>query len=143
MGTHDYFGQQVEVLPVRTMMHGLCYKLEFSFPLSYENFQYFGLLMSSSNQLQDIDELKKINLLIAANNTWQGIIHKNWPYSKKPPMISLDFAENTYKVMYIDIEENIWKYHTGITDFNGCINELGDEDCKSIFNPKSYKCNNW
>ena len=100
IGTHEYFGQKVEVLPVRTMMNGLCYKLEFLFPLSYETLKYVAMVMTSSNQLQDIDKLKKINLLIAANNTWQGIIHKNWPYSKKPPMMSIDFAQNTYKIMY-------------------------------------------
>ena len=143
IGTHDYFGKQIEVLPILTTMSGLCYKLEFSNPLRYQTLQYLMLVMTSSYQLQNIDKLKKTNIWIAANSTWQGIIHKNWPYSKKPRVISKKYKQNTHTVVFINLEENIWKYQTSVSDFNSCMNEFGDEDCKSIFNPKSYKCNNW
>ena len=31
LGIHEYFDQQIEVLPVRTIIRGLCYKLKFRF----------------------------------------------------------------------------------------------------------------
>ena len=54
------FGKQIEVLPVRTLANGLCYKLEFSYPLSYQKSQELVLFMTSSNQSQDIDKPNKI-----------------------------------------------------------------------------------
>ena len=34
------------------------------------------------SSIQSKDKLEKIHLMIAANNTWQGIVGYNWPYSK-------------------------------------------------------------
>ena len=103
----------MKVLPVRTIMNGLCYKLEFSKPLPHGNLQYLILQMSSFDQLQDMDEIKKINLWIAANNTWQGIMNNEWPYSQIPPVISGDYSLDTSKFIHINLEEHIWKYRTG------------------------------
>ena len=103
--------------------------------------QYLTLMITSSDL--GMDTLRQMHLLIAANNTWQGIIHKSWPYNKEPPLISGEFDPETYKLIVIQLEENILKYYTGGSDFNRCINEFGDENCKSIFDPKFYKCNNW
>ena len=69
IGMHDYFGKQIEVLPVRTLANGLCYKLEFAnYSLPYETMKYLVLLVTRSNQLQDMDEIKRINLLIASKS---------------------------------------------------------------------------
>ena len=46
-------------------------------PLNPDNFLFF---VSNFNQSED--KLEKINLMIAANDTWQGIIGDYWPYSK-------------------------------------------------------------
>ena len=69
--------------------------------------QYLTLLITSSDL--GIDTLRQMHLLIAANNTWQGIIHKSWPYGKTPPFIYGDFALESYKLFFIHLEENIWK----------------------------------
>ena len=37
-------------------------------------------IISSFNQ--GIDKLENIDLIIAANDTWQGIVEDNWPYSQ-------------------------------------------------------------
>ena len=78
IGSHnyyvDYFGNSgtIEIIPIRTTTQGLCYKLTPSEP------GYMNIFVSSSS----IDKLEKINLMIAANNTWQGIVGNKWPYSK-------------------------------------------------------------
>ena len=89
VGTHDYvdlFGTtiRIEVIPVRTIYRGLCYKLKLSNPLPLSsitlNPDYFMFHITSF--IQGIDSLKHIDLMIAANNTWQGIVGNNWPYSQ-------------------------------------------------------------
>ena len=80
LGTHDYIDLRgtirIEVIPVRTIFQGLCYKLELSNPLPF-NPDYFIIFVTSS--IQDVDKLEKIDLMIAANDTWQGIVADNWP----------------------------------------------------------------
>ena len=90
IGTHDYVDVlgnpiRIELIPVRTMYRGLCYTVKSSNPLPLNsmtratlNPNYFVLHVSSS--IQGIDKLGKINLLIAANNTWQGIVGNTWPH---------------------------------------------------------------
>ena len=89
VGTHDYddlFGTtiRIELIPVRTIYRGLCYKLKLSNPLPSSsialNPDYFMFHISSF--IQGIDKLEHIDLMIAANNTWQGIVGNNWPYSQ-------------------------------------------------------------
>ena len=80
VGTHnyvDYFHNNVkiETIPIRTIIRGLCYKLKLSKPSNY-----FTFFIGSS--IQSLDKLDKMNLMIAAENTWQGIVGDRWPYSK-------------------------------------------------------------
>ena len=72
----DYLGKNgtLEVIPIRTMTKGLCYKLTPSNPLQMNFF--------IGSSIQGLDKLEKINLMIAANDTWQGIVAGRWPYSK-------------------------------------------------------------
>ena len=49
-------------------------KLSKSLPL---NPDYFVIFVTSS--IQDGDKLEKIDLMIAADDTWQGIVSDNWP----------------------------------------------------------------
>ena len=83
VGTHDYvdfygINRRIETIPIRTVLRGLCYKLKLSNPLPLIP-DYLYLVISSN---QTIDKLEKINLMIAANDTWQGLVGNNWPYSK-------------------------------------------------------------
>ena len=80
LGTHDYIDLRgtirIEVIPVRTIFQGLCYKLKLSKSLPL-NPDYFIIFVTSS--IQDGDKLEKIDLMIAADDTWQGIVSDNWP----------------------------------------------------------------
>ena len=80
VGAHnyvDYFNNNgiIETIPIRTKTRGLCYKLKLSNPSNY-----FQLFIGSS--IQSLDKLEKMYLMIAAENTWQGIVGGRWPYSK-------------------------------------------------------------
>ena len=83
VGTHNYVDfwgpKRIELIPIRTTVRGLCYKMTLSnpLPLNPERFLFF-----ISNFIQSEDKLEKMNLMIAANDTWQGIIGNYWPYSK-------------------------------------------------------------
>ena len=84
VGTHDYVdfygtNRRIETIPIRTMLRGLCYELKLSTPLPLIP-DYLYLIISSS--IQTNDTLEKIHLMIAADDTWQGIVGNNWPYSK-------------------------------------------------------------
>ena len=41
---------------------------------------YFMIFIS--NFIQGKDKLENIDLMITANDTWQGIVGDNWPYSQ-------------------------------------------------------------
>ena len=46
-------------------------------PLNPDSFLFF-----INNFIQSEDKLEKMNLMIAANDTWQGIVGNSWPYSQ-------------------------------------------------------------
>ena len=73
VGVHKYDNEgKIEVIPVPTILRGLCYKIKFSKPLLYNPdwTSYRQLIVSSS--VKGVDELKNIDILIASENTWQG-----------------------------------------------------------------------
>ena len=135
IGEHDYYGTRIEVVPIRTKGYGLCYKFNMSnpFPLSKPLHIIFG----SSNL--ETDKLKKVDLFIAAENTWQGTIGYGWPYSKIPLTASGAFLKDLISVNYVDLEENIWHYRDGKDDFDDCMNGLQINKCASIFDPRPLK----
>ena len=84
VGTHNYVDnlntiRRIELIPIRTIFHGLCYKIKLSNPLPL-NPDYLIFYVTSS--IQGVDKLDKIDLMIAANDTWQGIVGNSWPYNK-------------------------------------------------------------
>ena len=84
VGTHNYVDnlntiRRIELIPIRTIFHGLCYKIKLSNPLPL-NPDYLVFIVTSS--IQGVDKLDKIDLMIAANDTWQGIVGNSWPYNK-------------------------------------------------------------
>ena len=69
IGNHDYNGTRIEVVPIKTMGHGLCYKFNMSNP-----FPFYGNMLHMVIGSSDLgtDKLNKVDLFIAAENTWQG-----------------------------------------------------------------------
>ena len=88
--------------------------------------------MNYSNE--GIDELNEVHLLVASNNTWQGIISNYWPLTKSPPLITEEFVPKVMKIIKINLEENMFKYRRGNTDIKRCISDQDDGKCVSIFN---------
>ena len=130
-GKHNYFGQDIEMRPVRTVLDGLCYRLHFTNPLLESNF----LTLFTSSSLFGIDKLKKMNLYIVAEETWQGIIEKTWPYSKFPLALSGKFQSSVLNIHYAYIEENDWNFLEGKRDFDECMDDYQSQKCVSIFDP--------
>ena len=119
----------MEVTPVKTQYHGLCYKLQLLKPLPDPPYS-LGLGIRTFGK--DRDRLKKVNVLIASNNTWQGIITNNWPY-KAPPLIGGKFVPDKYNMVDIRLKENLKKFRRGYDDFNQCMKDKDNKKCVSIF----------
>ena len=135
IGEHDYYGTRIEVVPIRTMVDGLCYKFNLSNPFpSYNRLQ---IVIGSS--ILGTDKLNKVDLFIAAENTWQGLFYHDWPYSKIPLTASGVFSTKVAKIITIDLEENVWNYRDGEDNFGDCMNGLQRSKCASIFDPRSLK----
>ena len=135
IGTHKYFGKEIEVASIQSATNGLCYKLKFSDPLPYYTIPL--QLIISSSLTQGVDKLEKVHILVASNNTWQGIVGNRWPYSKKAPLsIKGTFSSEVISSFIVDLEENIWKSRNGSSDFDRCLNDRYLKDCASIFDPR-------
>ena len=139
IGFNKFVDNTIKLTPVRTIYHGLCYKIQFS--NSFPDFPEALTLIVLENT-SGRDELKKINMLIASNNTWQGIIINNWPYNKAPPLIEQKFIPNVMKMAYVHLEENVWKKRTGNENFKKCMENKVDNKCVSIFDITSNEAKN-
>ena len=128
----------IEITPIKTIINGLCYKIQLSNSLPNPP-DFFKLTLYSPENGRD--KIEKIRMLIASNNTWQGIINSNWPYSRAPPLIQKEFTPNIHKVVRINLEENVWKLRSGIEDFNKCMKDKDNGKCLSLFDisPNEYK----
>ena len=147
IGKNTYFGNEIDVVSVRTT-GGLCYKLSLPkslgqpslVPSGMDALTYgmgLGFLMTSSIK-QGIDKLSSFKLMIAAENTWQGLIYRRWPYINVPPIISADLIPGLIHYNLIDLAENDWNYiSTGETSFSGCMENNEKESCLSIFDTRS------
>ena len=82
-----FFNNTIDVAPVLTPYHGICYKLEFSNPFPSPP---HDLTLHIYDSNYNIDRLKKMNLLVASENTWQGIYISSWPYDKGPFILFFD-----------------------------------------------------
>ena len=98
---------------------------------------YLTLVLSTS--LSGIDKLKKMDLFVVTDDTWQGIIGKTWPYSKFSLALSGKFQINVLNVHYAYIEENDWKFLEGQGDFDECMDDYQSQNCVSIFDPRPTK----
>ena len=141
LGTNKYFGKQIDAAQVMTFGKGLCYKLEFlekSIPTNRD--LSFMFIMKSS--LQGVDKLKSFNLMIASNNTWQGLVYSTWPYDKIPPVVAKDLVFGKTGQTQIYLKENLWNYRNGTENFNFCMSRNEENHCKSIFDVGTFKNDN-
>ena len=145
-GTYEYFGQTIETTPIRTTS-GLCYKVE-SKATKFEYATSFLFIVVDMNGRKDqVDKLKKMNLYVAATNTWQGVVYGSWANTKNPLNIIGDFNDglaNSINIYYVPIEETERSHLKGIDDYSQCIDQKDSigQSCKSIFHPNSYKYEN-
>ena len=66
IGTQEHHGRRIEMQPLITRAKGMCFKLNFSNSLEDQEDPLI-LYVSNLN-----DEVKKIHIIIAEKNTWQG-----------------------------------------------------------------------
>ena len=124
-------------------MFALCYKVESKSKLGYET----SMIFAASNQNREIsknDKLESIKLYVAANNTWQGVIFREWPNTKNPLKVIGKFSSDYHNFYYVPIEVTERSHLKGNIDYSQCIEqkEFIGEGCKSIFHPNSYKYEN-
>ena len=135
VGTHNYFGKEINVLPITTITKGLCYKLELSkgaIGMGREN-----LKIEMSSLVQGIDKLQGFSLMIASRNTWQGLVYGE-KYKKAIPIVTADLASKLIALADIKLEESIWDYRNGKDNFEVCIQGNVKNDCKSIFDTSTF-----
>ena len=138
VGTHDYFGNTIDVLQIPTIASGLCYKLELSkgtIPISPNGF--FTLFMT--NSVEGTDKLEGFRLMIASSNTWQGLVYGRWPYKKVPPIVTGNLASKLMSSVEIELEENVWNYRNGEDNFDLCMKGYENDHCKSIFDTSTFQ----
>ena len=136
-GKYDYFpNNKIDVSHVRTIKNGLCYKLELENPVSF-----IQIIVRSS--LQETDKLTKVNLIVAAKNTWQGIILNDWPYNQVPLKIGKEMVSGYSNIYDIKLKEELWKNLEGYDEFDDCMNELDSvQGCISMFEPETHQNEN-
>ena len=110
IGTHDYFNTTIEVTPVNTLVHGMCYR--FKMPHSIPSQQGSQRLFISSST-SGVDKLKNVLFYIASENTWQRVIINNWPYSNTQLKLGLKFLLIWMKIYGNIVKEclilmNVW-----------------------------------
>ena len=133
LGSNDYFNETIKVTPVTTLLDGLCYRFKMPNSLLSSN-KSLQLVIGSSTS--GLDKLEKLNFYTASDNTWQGVIMNKWPYSNTPMLFSGVFSTETFSSVMVDLDENIWKYRKGISDFDECMNDQPMQECISIFDPR-------
>ena len=121
---------------VHTVKNGLCCKLELENP-------FLSIQIVVESVPRGIDKLTKVNLMIAAKNTWQGIIFNDWPYNQVPLKIGKHMVSGYSNMYDIKLEEELWKNLEGHKEFDDCMKELDFEPgCISMFEPQTHQNGN-
>ena len=92
-----------------------------------------------------VDKVNLINLYVAGNNTWQGLIYGEWPkHAKSPLKIVGEISQSSMNQYIVPLEIADWSYLEGNGNYSECLrdNEITGTDCKSMFHPNSYKLEN-
>ena len=88
-----------------------------------------------------VDKVNLINLYVAGNNTWQGLIYGKWPkHAKRPLKIVGEISQSSINQYIVPLEIADWSYLEGNGNYSECLrdNEITGTDCKSMFHPNSY-----
>ena len=135
-GNYDYFpNNKIEVSHVRTVKNGLCYKLELENPFSF-------IQITLNSNPQGIDKLTKVNLMVAAKNSWQGIIFNDWP-TKVPLKIGKGMVSGYSNIYDIRLKEKLWKNLEGHDEFDDCMDKLDfEQGCISMFELQTHQNEN-
>ena len=136
IGTHEYLGETIDTVPIRTTS-ALCYKVK---PLNLK----FGKSILFQIFVSD-NSLEKINLYVAANNTWQGVIYGKWPKKAKSPVkIVGEISQKSINQYTASLELSDWSYLEGNANYSECLSdkEMYGTGCISMFHPDSYKFEN-
>ena len=139
VGTHEYFGQVIKTTPIRTTS-GFCYKIENkATKFQYETSFLFNV-MDIIGQKNQIDKIEKINLYVAADNTWQGVTYGSWANTKNPLKVVGEYQDFSFNINFVQIEATEWTYIKGNDNYSQCLEDQEpiSESCKSIFHPKSF-----
>ena len=121
---------------VHTVKNGLCCKLELEHPFS-------SIQIEVASVPKGIDKLTKVNLMIAAKNTWQGIIFNDWPYNQVPLKIGKHMVSGYSNMYDIQLKEELWKNLEGHNEFDDCMKELDfEQGCISMFEPQTHQNGN-
>ena len=125
-------------MPIRTTS-ALCYKVQ---PLKFELhtvllFNILGFAKGFS-----VDKVNLINLYVAGNNAWQGLIYGEWPkHTKSPLKVVGEISQSSLNQYIVPLEKAEWSYLEGNDNYSECLRDKKNTgtDCKSMFHPNSYK----
>ena len=127
-------------MPIRTTS-ALCYKVQ---PLKFELHTVLLFSILGFAKGNSVDKVNLINLYVAGNNTWQGLIYGKWPKHAKSPLkivgeISQSSGSMNQYIVPLEIAD--WSYLEGNGNYSECLkdDEIIGTDCKSMFHPNSYK----
>ena len=140
VGKNEDFDENIiEVFQIPTP-YAICVKVEYLYNISpgLSNSIFVDVKISNQN----INKWQRLNMFVSANNTWQGIIYKNWPYYQVPLKIIGDIPKpGMTEQLTVKIEEKIWKYRKGQDESISCFKRSNEpmENCTSIFHPYSYQ----
>ena len=139
VGTHEYFGQVIKTTPLRTSS-GLCYKVESNTTKFEYETSFFFSVVDNIGPKNRIDKLEKINLYVAADNTWQGVTYGSWANTKNPLKVIGEIQDFSFNINFVPIEATEWTYIKGNGNYSQCLEDQEpiSESCKSIFHPKSF-----
>ena len=75
IGTHDYFGETINTVPIRTTS-ALCYKVESTSKFDRATSLIINVVDLNRKKPKEKDNfLESIQMYVTASNTWQGVIY--------------------------------------------------------------------
>ena len=136
----NFINEMIEVYPIPTP-YAVCIKIEYLFKMKSTVRTIYGDVKIN----QKIDKLEEFDVFVAAENTWQGIVYNNWPYSQIPLKVYAKVPKpGMGKQLNFKIQESVWKHLIGEDKTEDCLQELTKitANCTSLFHPYSYQLDN-
>ena len=108
-------GFQIDVYETHTLTYGVCYVVESTEKVNpWQEMHVFVKDLNSENG----DKLSKLNLFIAARESWYGILALTWPYFE---LKKHDFSFNIPKKYWMDMSVTNISYQKGHDSVEECI----------------------